>query len=113
MFRPAERFSTTSKPSNRLEGEPYDGWQAEASGAVMAAARDRIDWMPGAAAKEALAEAERRFPGLRRQALIDKLVITAVSALTHTHWTPPALHGRDRDRWPAQAVSASRSKWPT
>ena len=61
--------------------------------------RTRIDYMPGSAAFEALGVAGAMFPNLRTQALIDKLVITAVSALAHQHWRPPALWGRDRDDW--------------
>lgn len=63
--------------------------------------RTRIDYMPGNAALDALAMAAERFPKLRQQALIDRLVITAVSALAQPYkpWTPPNLWGRDRDRW--------------
>ena len=61
--------------------------------------RDRIDYMPGGAALDALGLASAMFPNLRTQALLDKLVITAVSALTHEHWRAPALWGRDRDAW--------------
>jgi len=35
----------------------------------------------------------------RPQALLDKLVITAVSALAHKHWSAPYLAGRNRDQW--------------
>ena len=61
--------------------------------------RNRIDYMPGAAALEALAIAGRLFPDTRPQALLDKLVITAVSALAHKHWRTPHLYGSNRDRW--------------
>ena len=63
--------------------------------------RTRIDYMPGNAALDALALAAERLPKLRQQALIDRLVITAVSALAHDHtrWEPPRLWGRDRDAW--------------
>lgn len=63
--------------------------------------RTRIDYMPGDAAYEALAMASYMFPALRTQAIIDKLVITAVSALQHDSnpWRPPYLPGKDRDRW--------------
>ena len=61
--------------------------------------RTRIDYMPGAAALEALAIAGELFPDTRPQALIDKLVITAVSALAHKHWRAPYLSGSNRDRW--------------
>ena len=61
--------------------------------------RTRIDYMPGNAALEALGLAGDMFPNARPQALLDKLVITAVSALAHEHWKPPALWGRDRDAW--------------
>jgi hypothetical protein len=36
------------------------------------------------------------FPNLRPQALIDKLVITQLVAMS---WEPPKLYGTDRDRW--------------
>lgn len=61
--------------------------------------RTRIDYMPGAAALDALAVAADLLPNLRQQALIDKLLITAVSALTHSAWQAPRLYGRDRDAW--------------
>ena len=61
--------------------------------------RARIDYMPGSAALDALAIAGELFPDTRPQALLDKLVITAVSALAHKHWRPPYLNGRDRDGW--------------
>lgn len=63
--------------------------------------RTRIDWMPGKAALAALSLAAEQFPKLRQQALIDRLVITAASALAHhqDRWTPPSLWGHDRDRW--------------
>lgn len=65
--------------------------------------RTRIDYMPGQAAFEALGLASEMFPNMRPQALIDKLVITAVSALVHDRdhkrWEPPRLWGHDRDAW--------------
>ena len=43
------------------------------------------------------------FPDARPQALLDKLVITAVSALVHDRdhkrWEPPRLRSHDRDAW--------------
>lgn len=66
--------------------------------------RIRIDYMPGGAALEALALAAEMFPTTRQQALLDKLVITAVSALAHSHWRPPFLLGRDRARWQLPAA---------
>ena len=61
--------------------------------------RIRIDYMPGPAALQALAIAETLLPNARQQELIDRLVITAVSALAHQHWQPPRLWGKDRDAW--------------
>ncbi len=61
--------------------------------------RTRIDYMPGTAALEALDLAAAMFPALRPQALLDKLVITATSALAHKHWHAPYLCGRARDKW--------------
>ena len=65
--------------------------------------RTRIDYMPGKAALDALALAEGMFPKLRTQALIDRLVIVAVSAMHHVAqhkpWQPPNMWGNDRDRW--------------
>ena len=58
--------------------------------------RARIDYMPGAAAVDALGIAAAMFPDMRSQAVIDKLVITGLCAL---QWKPPALYGTDRDRW--------------
>ena len=48
---------------------------------------------------EALAIAGELFPDTRPQALLDKLVITAVSALAHKHWRATHLYGSNRDRW--------------
>lgn len=58
--------------------------------------RVRIDWMPGEAAQSALQAAARLRPDLRRQELIDLLVIHGLWALSAR---PPPLHGGDRDRW--------------
>lgn len=62
-------------------------------------ARRRIDWMPGLAAAEALEIAEAMWPRLRRQEVIDRLVITGLSALKHEPWQPPHFVGFDRDAW--------------
>ena len=62
-------------------------------------ARARIDWAPGPAAQAALVLAAERFPELRPQALIDRLVICGLSALMHRPWRPPPLYGKDRDAW--------------
>ena len=43
--------------------------------------RTRIDYMPGAAALEALDIAAKMFPKTRPQALLDTLVIAGLSAL--------------------------------
>jgi hypothetical protein len=43
--------------------------------------RVRVDYMPGAAAVEALEVAQGLFPNSNAQALIDRLVITGLSAL--------------------------------
>ena len=61
--------------------------------------RTRIDYMPAPAAVEALRAAQALHPTDNTQALIDRLVIVGLSALVHPPWRPPALHGRDRDRW--------------
>ena len=60
--------------------------------------RKRIDYQPGGAALEALAIAAAMFPNTRPQSLLDKLVITGLSALAHKHWQAPYLWGH-RDRW--------------
>jgi hypothetical protein len=65
----------------------------------MASTKSRIDWVPGPAATRALQEAEQLFPRLKRQEVIDKLVISGLSALTYVAWTPPQLSGRNRHRW--------------
>ena len=65
--------------------------------------RTRIDYMPGGAALDALALAQAMYPKLRTQALLDRLLITAVSALHHAMhhrpWQAPGMWGNDRDRW--------------
>ena len=60
--------------------------------------RVRVDYMPCPAAVEALTIAQAHYPETRTQALIDKLVITGLSALAHGHWKPPSLWGK-RDDW--------------
>ena len=47
--------------------------------------RVRVDYMPGPAALEALQTAQGLFPNSNTQALIDRLVITGLSALVHGH----------------------------
>lgn len=61
--------------------------------------RMRVDYMPCAAAVQALQAAQGLFPEASAQALIDRLVITGLSALLHGHWRAPGLYGRKRDRW--------------
>jgi hypothetical protein len=61
--------------------------------------RYRVDYMPGPAALEALEAAQALHPDCNTQALIDRLIITGLSALVHGHWEPPRLYGRDRERW--------------
>lgn len=61
--------------------------------------RTRVDYMPGPAALSALEMAQAMHPDSNTQALIDRLVITGLSALLHGHWQPPRLYGRDRDGW--------------
>lgn len=58
--------------------------------------RQRIDYMPGTAAIEAIEHAEALKPRMRRQDLIDLLVIRGLWTIKHE---PPALPGVDRDRW--------------
>ena len=60
--------------------------------------RVRVDYMPCPAAVEALTVAQARYPNSNTQALIDRMVITGLSALVHGRWDPPALYGK-RDRW--------------
>lgn len=54
--------------------------------------------MPGQAAQEAIEAGRELFGLLGTQEIIDRLVITGLSALKH-RWVPPAFHGRDRDTW--------------
>ena len=61
--------------------------------------RTRIDYMPGQAAIDALALAAVMLPNKRQQALIDKLVITGLCALSWKLPELPKLWGSDRDRW--------------
>jgi len=60
--------------------------------------RVRVDYMPGAAALQALQAAQDLYPKANTQALIDRMVITGLSALVHGKWQPPCLWGH-RDRW--------------
>ncbi len=52
--------------------------------------------MPGTAALEALAQAQRLRPDLQQQALIDYLVVNGAWLL---QFGPPRLLGLNRDRW--------------
>lgn len=61
--------------------------------------RTRIDYMPSPAAVQALQAAQKLQPDHNVQRMIDRLIITGVSALAHGHWEPPRLYGRDRDAW--------------
>lgn len=61
--------------------------------------RTRIDYMPGEAAQQALKDAAGLMPSFGTQALIDKLILVGLSALTHEPWKPPALYGKNRDKW--------------
>lgn len=70
--------------------------------------RVRVDYMPCPAAVAALEAAQALYPDSSTQALIDRLVITGLSALVLGHWQPPRLWG-NRDRWklPAELCNAS------
>ena len=72
--------------------------------------RQRIEWVPGAAALEALEAGADLFPGLGRQAVIDRLVIVGVSAYLSDHWRMPELPGRSRHRWRLPANVAAKVK---
>ena len=63
------------------------------------AIRPRIDWCPGEAASEAVEIARELFPHLRKQEVIDRLVITGLYALKQPPWAPPQFVGSDRDKW--------------
>ena len=67
--------------------------------------RQRVDWMPGNAALQALSIAQQVRPDLRRQDLIDLLVIHGLWAL---QFRAPPLHGDDRDRWRLPDVMQQR-----
>ncbi len=73
--------------------------------------RTCIDYMPGDAAMQALILAQDMFPKLRTQALIDRLVIVAVSAThhaaNHRPWRPPSMWGANRDCWKLPAALQS------
>lgn len=71
----------------------------KANQTTLRADRVRVDYMPGPAAVEALQAAQGLYPSSSTQALIDRLVITGLSALVQGHWKPPPLYGRDRDAW--------------
>jgi hypothetical protein len=60
--------------------------------------RVRVDYTPCQAALEALQAAQVLYPKANTQALIDRMVITGLSALVHGKWQPPSLWGQ-RDRW--------------
>lgn len=60
--------------------------------------RTRIDYTPCPAALDALQAAQGMYPKANTQALIDRMVITGLSALVHGKWQPPSLWGK-RERW--------------
>ena len=60
--------------------------------------RVRVDYMPCQAAIEALHAAQVIYPKASTQALIDRMVITGLSALVHSRWQPPSLWGH-RECW--------------
>ena len=72
--------------------------------------RQRIEWVPGAAALEALEAGADLFPGLGRQAVIDRLVIVGVAAYLAEHWRLPDLPGKSRHRWRLPANVAAKVK---
>ena len=74
--------------------------------------RIRVDYMPCPAAVEALQAAQGLYPDNNTQALIDRLVITGLSALVQGHWRPPSLYGRDRNRWKLPDALQERSSHP-
>lgn len=61
--------------------------------------RERIDYMPGSAAVQAMDIAAGLLPKARPQELIDRLVIVGAAALAAQHWKPPQLYGSKRDQW--------------
>ena len=61
--------------------------------------RPAIEWIPSPAGEQALLIAQRLYPQLSRPALIEKLLITGLSAIRHAPWTPPPLWGSDRMAW--------------
>lgn len=63
------------------------------------ATRLRIDWTPGPAALEALEIAENLRPHLRRQEVIDMLVITGLAALKYEPFMRPSFSGFNRNTW--------------
>jgi hypothetical protein len=60
--------------------------------------RVRVDYMPCTAALQALHAAQELYPKASTQALLDRMVITGLSALVHGKWQPPLLWG-PRERW--------------
>ncbi len=70
--------------------------------------RARVAYMPCPAALAALEAAQALYPESSTQALIDRLVITGLSALVQGHWQPPRLWGnRDRRKLPTELCKAS------
>ncbi len=61
--------------------------------------RTRLEWYPGDAAREALEIAERVLPLLRRQEVMDYLVLLGLWTLQQPPQLPPRFEGRDRDAW--------------
>lgn len=71
--------------------------------------KQRIDWVPGPAALQALSIADGLFPEMGRQAIVDRLVIVGLSAYVFDHWRAPDLPGRSRNRWRLPANLAEMS----
>jgi hypothetical protein len=72
--------------------------------------RQRIEWVPGSAALDALEAGADLFPGLGRQAVIDRLVIVGASAYLAEPWRIPELPGKSRHKWRLPANLAAKLK---
>ena len=78
----------------------------------MGTKKPRIDWMPGAAAREALELAKQLYPNRSPQELIDQMVITGLGAAVAYElnaYQPPALMPRARQTWKLPADFVDRA----
>ena len=78
--------------------EPFKRCSASKSEGEVVPGQGRIEWIPSRAGEDVLRVAAKLYPQYARAALIEKLLITGLSALRQQPWRPPELWG-NRKGW--------------